>query len=53
MNLSGDSVSPALAFYKLPPEHLIVVYDELDFELGDVRLKFEVVMEVIMAFVRS
>ena len=40
MNLSGDSVSPALAFYKLPPEHLIVVHDELDFELGDVRLKF-------------
>lgn len=40
MNLSGDSVSPALSFYKLPPEHLIVVHDELDFELGDVRLKF-------------
>ena len=29
MNLSGDSVSPALAFYKLPPEHLIVVHDAL------------------------
>jgi PTH1 family peptidyl-tRNA hydrolase len=39
MNESGRSVAPALRFYKLPPERLIVVHDELDLELGDVRAK--------------
>ncbi len=39
MNLSGRSVGPALRFYKLPPERLVVVHDELDLELGDVRTK--------------
>lgn len=39
MNESGRSVAPALRFYKLPPERLVVVHDELDLELGDVRAK--------------
>jgi PTH1 family peptidyl-tRNA hydrolase len=39
MNESGLSVAPALRFYKLPPERLVVVHDELDLELGDVRAK--------------
>jgi peptidyl-tRNA hydrolase, PTH1 family len=39
MNESGRSVAPALRFYKLPPERLLVVHDELDLELGDVRAK--------------
>ena len=39
MNESGRSVGPALRFYKLPPERLVVVHDELDLELGDVRAK--------------
>ncbi len=39
MNLSGRSVGPALRFYKLPPQRLVVVHDELDLELGDVRTK--------------
>jgi len=39
MNESGRSVAPALRFYKLPPERLVVVHDELDLELGDVRVK--------------
>jgi len=39
MNDSGRSVAPALRFYKLPPERLVVVHDELDLELGDVRAK--------------
>ena len=39
MNESGRSVAPALRFCKLPPERLVVVHDELDLELGDVRAK--------------
>ncbi len=39
MNLSGESVRPALAFYKLPPERLLVLHDELDLPFGTVRLK--------------
>jgi PTH1 family peptidyl-tRNA hydrolase len=40
MNLSGESVQPAAAFLKVPPENIVVVHDELDLEWRDVRLKF-------------
>jgi PTH1 family peptidyl-tRNA hydrolase len=39
MNESGRSVAPALRFYKLPPERLLIVHDELDLPLGDIRAK--------------
>jgi PTH1 family peptidyl-tRNA hydrolase len=39
MNLSGDSVQPASAFLKVPPESILVVHDELDLAWKDVRLK--------------
>ena len=39
MNESGRSVSPAMRFYKLPAERLVVVHDELDLPLGDIRAK--------------
>ncbi len=39
MNLSGDSVSAALRFYKLAPADLIVFHDELDLAPGKMRLK--------------
>lgn len=39
MNLSGESVQPAAAFLKVPPERIIVVHDELDLAWKDVRLK--------------
>jgi PTH1 family peptidyl-tRNA hydrolase len=39
MNLSGDSVQKALAFYKVTPDSLIVVHDELDLPFADVRIK--------------
>jgi PTH1 family peptidyl-tRNA hydrolase len=39
MNLSGDSVQPAAAFARVPPENVIVVHDELDVPWADVRLK--------------
>jgi PTH1 family peptidyl-tRNA hydrolase len=34
MNLSGRSVAPAARFFKVPPEQLLVVHDEGDFDLG-------------------
>lgn len=39
MNRSGHSVRPAMAFFKLCAKELLVVHDELDLALGDVRLK--------------
>ncbi len=39
MNLSGQSVQPAAAFFKVAPAEVIVVHDELDLPFGDVRLK--------------
>jgi PTH1 family peptidyl-tRNA hydrolase len=39
MNDSGRSVQAALAYYKLPPEQLIVLHDELDLPTGHVRIK--------------
>ncbi len=39
MNKSGDSVAAALRFYKLEPEDLIVLHDELDLAPGKVKFK--------------
>lgn len=39
MNLSGESVGEALRFYKLGPDALTVIYDELDLAPGKVRIK--------------
>lgn len=39
MNLSGESVQKALAFYKLGLPDLVVIHDELDLPFGAVRVK--------------
>ncbi len=39
MNLSGGPVAGLLKFYKLGPERLVVVHDELDIPFDTVRLK--------------
>ena len=39
MNLSGDAVLPALQFYKLKPEDIIVLHDEIDLPMARVRVK--------------
>ena len=39
MNLSGRAVRAALDFYKLAPEDVLVIHDELDLPLGRMRLK--------------
>ena len=39
MNLSGKSVQPAMSFYKVDLESLVVIHDELDVAFGELRLK--------------
>jgi PTH1 family peptidyl-tRNA hydrolase len=38
-NRSGDCLSPLLAYYKVPPERLIVIHDEMDLPLAQIRIK--------------
>lgn len=38
MNISGDAVAPLVRYYRLDPEDLIVVHDDLDIELGRLKL---------------
>ncbi len=39
MNRSGDAVAEALQFYKLKPEQVIVLYDEIDLAPGKLKVK--------------
>jgi peptidyl-tRNA hydrolase, PTH1 family len=39
MNLSGSAVGAAARFFKVPPEQLLVVHDEGDFDLGRLQLR--------------
>jgi peptidyl-tRNA hydrolase, PTH1 family len=41
MNLSGQSVSAAVNYFKIPTEQVLVAYDELDLAPGRVQLKFD------------
>ena len=39
MNLSGEAVAQAVKFYKIPPEHVIVVSDEVALPIGKLRVR--------------
>jgi PTH1 family peptidyl-tRNA hydrolase len=39
MNLSGEAVQAAQRFYKVPPEQIVVVHDELDIPFGQIRTR--------------
>ena len=39
MNLSGESVGEAARFYKLTPDHVLVISDDVDLPLGKLRLR--------------
>lgn len=41
MNLSGKSVGALARFYKILPEEVLVVHDELDFPPGTAKLKLD------------
>ncbi len=39
MNLSGESIAPMASFYRIEPEQILVIHDDLDFDPGVVRFK--------------
>ena len=39
MNLSGESVRAAADFYKVDPEDILVIYDDISLEPGQLRLR--------------
>ena len=40
MNLSGESIAEAASFYKIKPERILVVHDELELPAGTFGLKW-------------
>ena len=39
MNLSGESVIKFKKFYKISNKNIIIIYDDMDLKVGDIRLK--------------
>ena len=39
MTSSGNAVGPAASFYKIPPERVIVIHDEISFDAGLMRIR--------------
>lgn len=39
MNRSGKSVLAAAQFFRVPPQQIVVAYDEIDFEFGRIAVK--------------
>jgi PTH1 family peptidyl-tRNA hydrolase len=39
MNLSGEAVRRLLHFFKVPPENLVVLHDDLDLPFGNIRIR--------------
>jgi PTH1 family peptidyl-tRNA hydrolase len=39
MNVSGRAVQRAASFYQVEPKHIVVIHDEIDFELGRLAIK--------------
>jgi PTH1 family peptidyl-tRNA hydrolase len=39
MNCSGVSIREAAGFFKVSPDHIIVIYDDIDLPLGTIRVR--------------
>ena len=39
MNLSGDSIIQFKNFYKIPDENIIIIYDDMDIEKGNIKIR--------------
>lgn len=39
MNSSGEAVVPLMKFYKIKPENVIVVFDDISFDVGKMRIR--------------
>lgn len=39
MNCSGDAVREAASFYKIPPERILVLFDDVSLDIGQTRIR--------------
>lgn len=39
MNASGESIRAAADFYKVEPEHVLVIYDDISLDIGSIRVR--------------
>ncbi len=39
MNLSGEAVLEASSFYKIPPEKILVIFDDVSLDVGKLRIR--------------
>ncbi|MDW7657618.1 MAG: aminoacyl-tRNA hydrolase [Bacillota bacterium] len=39
MNLSGEAVRDAACYYQIPPENILVIYDDIDLACGSIRIR--------------
>lgn len=39
MNLSGDCISQFVNYFKVPHENLIVIFDDIEFEMGSIKIR--------------
>lgn len=39
MNLSGESILEAANFYKVPNENIIIIYDDINLDVGQIRIR--------------
>lgn len=39
MNSSGEAIGAAASFYKIPPENIIILHDEISFDAGLIRIR--------------
>ncbi len=39
MNLSGEAVARAAAFYKIPPANILIICDDVSFDVGHLRIR--------------
>ncbi len=39
MNLSGEAIVPIAKFYKIPPQNTIIIFDDVEFDVGKMRIR--------------
>lgn len=39
MNLSGQAVTEAMNFYKIPPQNVIIIFDDISLDVGKMRIR--------------
>ena len=39
MNLSGQAVTEAMRFYKIPPQHTVIISDDISLDVGRIRIR--------------